>query len=212
MAPCDEPLRCSWSGAFTSNVAVLFIPSDSQESFPFAAVLVEVITVGIHSLLDAKSNFCFSISSLVTHFVCVVVRLCEAELAFILSSKRARCSGLNLSSMLAGIGSPPSTLELIVVSQRPGLMFKGTRARLTLPSGNVFPKSGFWGFCWANIAVATTIIRTETIAPTRNCFPQFDDCIFPPEIHGVTSRPLKRWAALDCRLPPDREKVKGNAD
>src|SRR5437660_6486815 len=159
MEPCDDPFRCSWSRASTSNVAVLFIPSDSQESFPFAAVLVEVMTVGVHSLLEAKSNFCFSMSSLVTHFVCVVVRVCAAELAFILSSKRARCSGLNLSSMPAGIGSPPSTLELIVVSQRPGLMFKGT----TLTAGDVFPKSGFWGFCWANIGTATIIVRTETV-------------------------------------------------
>jgi hypothetical protein len=60
-------------------------------------------------------------------------------------------------------------------------MFKGT----TLTTGDVFPKSGFWGFCWANIGTATIIVRTETVAPTRNCFPQFSDRIFPPEICGI---------------------------
>src|SRR5438067_5684313 len=58
MEPCDDPLRCSWSRASTLNVAVPFISSDSQERVPFAAVLVEVMTVGVHSLFEAKSNFC----------------------------------------------------------------------------------------------------------------------------------------------------------
>ena len=77
----------------------------------------------MHSPLPCPKFGDFSKSSFVTQLFDVDVL--PPELDFILCSSLARCSADNLSSIPGGIGISPAILCVTVVSQRPGLTFKG---------------------------------------------------------------------------------------
>jgi hypothetical protein len=88
-------------------------------------VVVELRTVVVHSFASASFNLSLSMSSLVTQCFSVVVFVCVVDFAFILSSILARCSGVSRFSISAGIGISPALLIVRVLSQRPGLTFRG---------------------------------------------------------------------------------------
>src|SRR5215469_4590352 len=131
-----EPLTCSGSAATSSSVPVACIPSWSQTSFALTLVDVLLITVVVHSFASASFNRSFSMSSLVTQCFSVVVFVCAAECAFILSSILARCSGESRFSISAGIGIWPALLIVRVLSQRPGLTFRGCTLRAVWESAD----------------------------------------------------------------------------
>jgi hypothetical protein len=101
------------------------MPSWSHTSLALAEVLVEATTVVVHSFVSASFSLSRSKSSWVRQCFSVVVLVCAAEFAFILSSILARCSGVSRLSISAGMGNVPSRLIVRVLSHRPGLTFRG---------------------------------------------------------------------------------------
>jgi hypothetical protein len=81
-----------------------------------------------------------------------------AAFAFILSSNRARCSGVNLSSIPWGIGIWPTVVKLVVVSHKPGFTFKGCNLAALGADRGVFSSL----FC-AFVTVLITTKRTKTV-------------------------------------------------
>jgi hypothetical protein len=107
---------------------------------------VELTTVVVHSFASAIFNLSLSKSSLVIQCFSVTVLVCPPEFAFILSSIRARCSGVNRFSISVGIGISPVLFIVRVLSQRPGLIFRD--CSLTVGCAE------FW--VWAQAALAST--------------------------------------------------------
>jgi hypothetical protein len=97
----------------------------SQTRLAFTEVLVELRTVVVHSLVSANLSLSFSKSSFVTQCFSVTVFERVADLAFILSSILARCSGVSRFNISGGIPISPALCMVRVLSQRPGLIFSG---------------------------------------------------------------------------------------
>src|SRR5438034_1163908 len=148
-----------------------------QIALPFALVSLDSSIVHAQSALSVNwGGFCKS--SLVTQCLSSAVWVFAEELAFILSSKRARCSGVNLSSIPAGMGIWPLVVQVRVDSQKPGFTFSGCHLLVCGLTCAAVLVCNFWScvFCCATPAGMNT---ATVIAKPIQCFIE-SDLIFLP--------------------------------